>query len=834
MRAETTTGRRAWLRFGGCAAQIALLMLLLWGLNMRRGLNHDEHQFVASGALLARDGLLPYRDFPYFHVPVLSLLYALLFQFTSYLLLAARTVSIVCSGLLLALLLAVALKTPIAGRGMRSAGKASLLQEDSATADLMPLHWRFAAGASAVLLLMASDSFIHASGRAWNHDLPVLLTAAAACLFVRWLRTGADGAQASPPALRFMWPLALVGALLGLAAGTRSSFGLLIPAFVIALIWAAGRRERRTWPALAVLALGGLIGLAPTIYLFALAPERFLFGNWSYAALNTAYYAALPTPPPAMTLAGKFATAAQWIVTQPGNLLLVLVTTAALGLAWASGKGVFPERGLPGRGSSRKTPELRFALLLLPFLLAGAFAPTPLQEQYIYPLFPWCAFTFLAALRYVRSPRPLLIGAGAAAALAVLLAAPRYGEGAEVALRPDEWEPLKVHARGERLAQLAGGERVLTLAPIFPLEGGAPVYPQLVSGPLGFRVAALLAPAERQRMGLVGPDDLAALFAEQPPRAVFTGVHDSDSVEEEPLAALAAAQGYVPVPEQEPAILWSRPLANFGDAIRLGAVDLPPAAVPPGSDLLLTFYLQAVAPLDRNWNVLVRLAAPDGSDLARSEGWPWGRPTVDWTPGEVWPDGHTLSIPADAAPGSYRLEVSFYDPETLDLLGAGPAAVGFVVVDPCAAGGTAANCGSQGAPVTPPAQFGDCLQLLTVDLPSEGWRGGESRTVRLTWQRTDRACGRYTAFVHLAGPQGLAAQRDQEPLGGFYPTDAWLLHTPVTDSYDLALPPDLPPGDYQLLVGFYDAASGQRLPLLQNGQPSGDAYLAGTIEVAGE
>ena len=61
----------AWA-WGIAALVLALLLVLVWGLNMRRGLNHDEHQFVASGALIARDGLLPYRDFPYFHVPTLS------------------------------------------------------------------------------------------------------------------------------------------------------------------------------------------------------------------------------------------------------------------------------------------------------------------------------------------------------------------------------------------------------------------------------------------------------------------------------------------------------------------------------------------------------------------------------------------------------------------------------------------------------------------------------------------------------------------------------------------------------------------------------------------
>jgi hypothetical protein len=47
---------------------LVVLFALLFGLNMRRGLNHDEHQFVGSAVLLARAGLLPYADFAYFHV----------------------------------------------------------------------------------------------------------------------------------------------------------------------------------------------------------------------------------------------------------------------------------------------------------------------------------------------------------------------------------------------------------------------------------------------------------------------------------------------------------------------------------------------------------------------------------------------------------------------------------------------------------------------------------------------------------------------------------------------------------------------------------------------
>src|SRR5437588_10084188 len=78
-------------------AMSALILLVLCAIAMSRGLNVDEHQFVASGALLAREGFLPYRDYPFFHTPNLPLVYALLFRGTDYLLLSARLLSVLCA-----------------------------------------------------------------------------------------------------------------------------------------------------------------------------------------------------------------------------------------------------------------------------------------------------------------------------------------------------------------------------------------------------------------------------------------------------------------------------------------------------------------------------------------------------------------------------------------------------------------------------------------------------------------------------------------------------------------------------------------------------------------
>src|SRR5262249_7881535 len=139
---------------------VAFLLLLLpfvLTLGMQRELSHDEHQFIASGALLARKGLLPYRDYPYFHMPGLTLLYAGVFRLTPYLLLAARACSVVAGTLTLSAVLYLAMDL-LAGQ---------------------PPGLRLAASAGAAVLLLTNPLFVFTTGRAWNHDLSVLLALAA-------------------------------------------------------------------------------------------------------------------------------------------------------------------------------------------------------------------------------------------------------------------------------------------------------------------------------------------------------------------------------------------------------------------------------------------------------------------------------------------------------------------------------------------------------------------------------------------------------------------------------------------------------------------------------
>jgi uncharacterized membrane protein len=111
---------------------------------------------------------------------------------------------------------------------------------------------------------------------------------------------------------------------------------------------------------------------------------------------------------------------------------------------------------------------------------------------------------------------------------------------------------------------------------------------------------------------------------------------------------------------------------------------------------------------------------------------------------------------------------------------------------------------------------------------------GEALSVTLAWQTGSvQPATAYTAFVQLLSPAGqLVTQHDSQPADGSRPTTGWLPNEVVLDTHKLVLPHNLPPGNYHLIAGLYNVASGERLPLHQDGQavPSKAARL-GTIQV---
>jgi hypothetical protein len=59
----------------------------------------------------------------------------------------------------------------------------------------------------------------------------------------------------------------------------------------------------------------------------------------------------------------------------------------------------------------------------------------------------------------------------------------------------------------------------------------------------------------------------------------------------------------------------------------------------------------------------------------------------------------------------------------------------------------------------------------------------------------------------------MAAQLDEQPKQGDYPTGFWRVGEQIRDIHIFPLPSTLPPGTYDLRVGLYCVTSGQRLPI---------------------
>jgi hypothetical protein len=95
-------------------------------------------------------------------------------------------------------------------------------------------------------------------------------------------------------------------------------------------------------------------------------------------------------------------------------------------------------------------------------------------------------------------------------------------------------------------------------------------------------------------------------------------------------------------------------------------------------------------------------------------------------------------------------------------------------------------------------------------------RPGEPLRLAFDWRVAERMDDSLVMFVHLVrGGSHLVAQRDAVPGNGLFPVESWEPGEVVRDQFALQLPPELPPGEYEIQVGVYSATSGQRYRLFE-------------------
>ena len=142
-------------------------------------------------------------------------------------------------------------------------------------------------------------------------------------------------------------------------------------------------------------------------------------------------------------------------------------------------------------------------------------------------------------------------------------------------------------------------------------------------------------------------------------------------------------------------------------------------------------------------------------------------------------------------------------------------------------------------PLMPPAiqtaqaAFEGGLNLTGTWVPQSALRG-HALGVVLRWQPQARLRRTYKVFVHVLDQTGrLVFQRDKASLNALVPTTQWKVGEALQDPFSLLIPPDLPAGDYRVVIGVYDPLDDDRRLTVRaaNTNPAGDAVEIATVRI---
>jgi hypothetical protein len=234
--------------------------------------------------------------------------------------------------------------------------------------------------------------------------------------------------------------------------------------------------------------------------------------------------------------------------------------------------------------------------------------------------------------------------------------------------------------------------------------------------------------------------------------------------------------------------------------------------------LTLTIAWGTNQPLSHNLQYSLRLLTADGTVLTASDHQPgYGfLPTSSWSANQWLYDQLAIALPDDGlarAPFSVLVELYEVGGKTrlVRRLGTVQSDGVFVPQSP--------NFALPEDVAGETAVFGEQIALLGYTLSQQN----DEITVTLVWQALASMPVNYTRFVHLlaAADQPPVAQNDSYPSGNSYPTSQWQPGEVVVETVTLPLV-NVPPGQYQLAIGFYQNL-GNTFPRLPS--DNGDQFI---------
>jgi hypothetical protein len=295
-----------------------------------------------------------------------------------------------------------------------------------------------------------------------------------------------------------------------------------------------------------------------------------------------------------------------------------------------------------------------------------------------------------------------------------------------------------------------------------------------------------------------------------------------------------AAPAYIPrpfiaeatLPADLPRLNWT-----YNDEMELIGVKIGADVVRPGERVPVTAYWRALKPIAVNYSVFVHLVGRDYSTVGQMNTYPGLglRPTTTLLPGQIFADTYPVQVNGGSvAPTRLRVNMGLFNfnqpgrPGIIPNDAPGAPTAGQLKLIP--AQWPAVESGP------PQAKFDDAISLTQTAVQGCEAAAGPCE-ITFTWLAQGRLAADYTVFIQLWSNGQFAAGFDSPPLNNDYPTSLWEAGEVIVDPHRLDLTA-VPPGQYRLVAGLYNFATGQRLPAYANIVPLPDfAVDLGRLEI---
>jgi hypothetical protein len=273
----------------------------------------------------------------------------------------------------------------------------------------------------------------------------------------------------------------------------------------------------------------------------------------------------------------------------------------------------------------------------------------------------------------------------------------------------------------------------------------------------------------------------------------------------------------------------SHPLSVlFGEEILLAGYDAYLRDLHVGQSLRITLFWQATGEISDDYKVSVRLLDAEGHLGGVEEAFPVrdAYRTAAWRPGETIIDSYDLPIVAGLPPGSYTIQATMYQPDTLAPVASAP--LGSILLE---GDMDLERAGPWDVEHKVMVDLGHQLKLLGYSIIGQGFGAGETIPLTFLWQALGEPGDEYHLEVWLEDQGGARWGQVQLPLGGDYPPSRWQRGQIVRDWQALPVPGHLQEGLYHVKM---QVLAGQRvLDRVYGFLPAGTVLDLGQIEVMG-